>query len=458
MKKILMLVASIVLVFSLAACGGNGSSKASGSSESENSGTTNVDNDGNVIDFANLVKPKTTITVWLDDEKGEYSAELISEFNKIYPDINVDFTHKGSVDSREALKTYGPSGNGCDVFQFPHDQLASAIKEDLVYTLSDDLKDELAKTLDPTALDIATVSYNEATKSFETGAGSSEKLFAVPMSVESVFIFYNKDLVTEEQAESFKTFSAIESAATAWQEKNDGYYLGTTSHWADAYFSQFALSVDGSDNGWRPFGTNGNDKSSVGYANTTSQLAWMTEHLKPITTGIGNADSVDGGAKFEAGTLPLVLGGPWNIEAFNKAEGLNYGAIETPSINGKESKSYTGAIMAAVYKKSKHPEEASKFVEFLASEKAMEIQYKYKGKLPALKSDLYPAEVLDDDILMVMAAQLSHTFPMPTIPSVNSYWGPAQKMIEQVWNDGVDPATAAATAETSYASNEGLEQ
>ena len=410
------------------------------------------------IDFANVVKPKTTITVWVDDEDGEYMKEIVKAFNVKYPSINIDFTHKGSVDSREALKTFGPSGNGCDVFQFPHDQLATAIKEDLVYSLSNELKDELALTLNQTALDIATVSYDETTKSFTTGAGAVRKLFAVPMSVESVFLYYNKDLVTEQQASSFTTFENIEIAAKTWQTKNPGsYYLGTTTHWADSYFVQFALSADGGD-GWRPFGVNGNDKTSVGYANTVNQLTWMTNHLKPITTGSGNHDSISGGSLFEQGKMPLVLGGPWNVEAFNAAEGLNFGAIEIPTIAGQQTKSYTGAIMAAVYKKTTHPEEATKFVKFLASEEAMALQYEYKTKLPALKETLFPENVKSDEILMVMANQLTHTYPMPTIPSVTNYWGPGETMIKSVWNEGTAPATAVGVAEAGYASLEGLGQ
>lgn len=38
---------------------------------------------------------------------------------------------------------------------------------------------------------------------------------------------------------------------------------------------------------------------------------------------------------------------------------------------------------------------------------------------------------------------------MPTIPEVQHYWGPAQKLIEDIWK-GVDIATATKEAQESY--------
>ena len=45
-------------------------------------------------------------------------------------------------------------------------------------------------------------------------------------------------------------------------------------------------------------------------------------------------------------------------------------------------------MMAAVYKYSSKTADAIKFVEFLSSDIAMELQFKMKSKLPALKTEL----------------------------------------------------------------------
>ena len=172
MKKIILLFIALASVFTLVACG------------------ETVENNGEIIDFGDILVPSSSIRVWMDDENGEYMAAVIEEFNKVYPNIVVEFQHMGSVDARELLKTFGPSGNGADIFQFPHDQLAQAVLEDLVLPLPNSLKTSLEGRSNQLGLDIATLSYDETNGSFDpTSANAVESLFAVPLSLESVGLF-----------------------------------------------------------------------------------------------------------------------------------------------------------------------------------------------------------------------------------------------------------------------------
>ena len=123
-----------------------------------------------------------------------------------------------------------------------------------------------------------------------------------------------------------------------------------------------------------------------------------------------------------------------------------------PTIDGQPMQTFAGAMMAAVYKYSENIEDAIKFVEFLNSDIAMELQYEYKTKLPALKTELLSgiAGVSEDEKLMAMAQQLETSVPMPTIPQVTYYWGPGETMIIEVWNNGKSFAEATTAAENSY--------
>ena len=401
----------------------------------------------------------------MDDENGEYMAAVIEAFNELHPTIVVEFQHMGSVESRELLKTFGPSGNGADIFQFPHDQLAQAVLEDLVYPLPGDLKTALLGRSSQLGLDIATLSYDETNGSFDPSSPNAvESLFAVPLSLESVGLFYNKDLVDTPAS----TMEALLAAGATWNaaltsdatddptrtNAQAGYfYLGTTSHWADSYFMQPFYSAFG----FTPFGPTLDDPSAVGYANSVSALTFFKNELRPIVTNGGATDSASGSANFEAGNIPYVIGGPWNHEAFLKA-GLNYGVAPMPTINGQAMNTFAGAMMAAVYKYSDNTEDAIKFIEFLTSNEAMRLQYEYKTKLPALEANLLQdiEGVSENELLLAMAEQLKTSVPMPTIPQVTYYWGPGETMIKDVWNNDIDPATAAATAEQSYRVRSGL--
>jgi arabinogalactan oligomer/maltooligosaccharide transport system substrate-binding protein len=447
MKKIILLFIALASVFTLAACGENN------------------ENNGELIDFGDILVPSSSIRVWMDDENGEYMAAVIEEFNKVHPNIIVEFQHMGSVDARELLKTFGPSGNGADIFQFPHDQLAQAVLEDLVLPLPSSLKTSLVGRSAQLGLDIATLSYDETNGSFDpTSSNAVESLFAVPLSLESVGLFYNKNLVTTPAT----TMEALLAAGATWNASltlsttddptrtnaQAGYfYLGTTSHWADSYFMQPFYSAFG----FTPFGVNLDDASAVGYVNTVNALTFFKTQLKPIVAGTGQTDSTSGAANFEAGNIPYVIGGPWNHEAFLKAN-VDYGVAPMPTINGQNMRTFAGAMMAAVYKYSNNSEDAIKFVEFLTTDIAMELMYEYKTKLPALNNNLLGniTGLSEDELLLAMAEQLKTSVPMPTIPQVTYYWGPGETMIKDVWNNDIDPTVAVTTAEASYRVRSGL--
>jgi arabinogalactan oligomer / maltooligosaccharide transport system substrate-binding protein len=452
MKKLLTILVVLFGLLSLAAC----------TPDEEVPTVIDPVNNGEIIDFGDTFTQKSKIRVWIDDEDGDYMQEVIAEFNKLYPNIVVEHQHMGSVDARELLKTFGPSGNGADVFQFPHDHLAQAVLEDLVYPLPAATKTLMETRAHELGLSIATLTYDEVAKSFDPeSANAVERLYAVPMSVESVGLFYNTDLVTTPAT----TYEALLAEAAVWNAalasddsgltnaQKGWYYLGNSSHWADSYFAQHIYSAFG----FFPFGPTLDDPSAVGFVNAIPALTWMVEELKPQVTGTGNHNSISAGANFESGKIPYIIAGPWNHEAY-QAKNLNYAVAPMPSINGIATRTFAGAMMAAVYKYSENYGDAIKFVEFLNSDIAMELQYEYKGKLPALKPELLDGieGVNDDMLLMAMANQLETAVPMPTIPQVTYYWGPGETMIIDVWNNLITPANAAATAEASYRTRVGL--
>ena len=463
MKKLFTILFTLLLSISLLACTPAEETPVDTGEPTPTPTQPGEVNNGVRIDFGDLVTRKTQIKVWIDDEEKEYMMAVIAEFNKVYPNIVVVHEHMGTVESRELLKTFGPSGNGADVFQFPHDHLAQAVLEDLVYALPTATRTLLQGRAHPLGLEIATLSYDETANSFDpTSPNSIERLYAVPMSIESVGLYYNTDLVTT----PVTTYEQLLTQAAAWNQAlandNSGltnaqkgwFYLGNSSHWADSYFVQHIYSAFN----FYPFGPNLNNPNAVGFTIAQSALTWMVNTLKPQVTGTGNHNSVNGaGANFEQGKIPYIITGPWSNEAFKKA-GVNYSIAPMPTINGNEAKTFAGAQMAAVYKYSENAADAIKFVEFLSTDVAMKLMYEMKGKLPALKQDLLGNidGVGDDQLMMAMAAQLQTSVPMPTIPQVQYYWGPGEAMIIQVWNQGTLVATATAEAEASYRTLAGI--
>lgn len=426
-----------------------------------------------VVDFSQSQQRKVTLRVWMDDSEGTVGRALEEDFESLYPNINLVFQHMATVDAREKLKTYGQSGNGADIFQFPHDHMAQAILDDLVYQLPDTMLQDVRTRLNTVALDIATISYNDQTHKFDPNG--EEKLYAVPISIESVALYYNIDILQAlwgdewekhipttftqffADMEAYDTMDAAKKEYTPTGKsetvKMGAPYFATSSHWADQYFIQFIYSAFG----FRPFGENGNDDSAVGFQKeeVTNALNWMMKELKPRIHS-ENHSSISGQTEFEQGKLPFVLTGPWAIPTFNNAN-VNYGVATLPTINvdgqEKATSTFAGAQMLAAYKYSKHLDEAQLFLNYMSTARAQQIIYDLGGDLPALNdAELVNIKGLaENQPLQATIKQLATSIPMPTIPAVTYYWGPGETMVTNIWDSNAVITEQQATAENSYA-------
>ena len=426
-----------------------------------------------VIDFSQSQKRKVELRVWMDDTDGVVGRALEADFEELHPDINLVFQHMATVDAREKLKTYGQSGNGADIFQFPHDHMAQAILDDLVYALPSEMLSDVSTRLNPVALDIATISYNDQTHEFDPNG--EQTLYAVPVSLESVALYYNIDILQalwgaeweKHIPTTFTDFFADMEAYAAMTEDQKKYtpsnkteeiamseaYFANSSHWADQYFIQFIYSAFG----FRPFGENGNDDTAVGFEkeSVTKALTWMTTELKPRIAST-NHNSIAGQNLFETGKLPFVLTGPWAIPGF-RSNNINFGVVTLPTINvdgeEKTTSTFAGAQMFAGYKYSKHKEQVITFLEYMSTARAQQIIYNLGGDLPALnEAELTKIEGLSENqALKATIEQLATSIPMPTIPAVTYYWGPGETMVTNIWNSAADIVEQQKTAEDSYA-------
>jgi arabinogalactan oligomer/maltooligosaccharide transport system substrate-binding protein len=432
MKKLLTLFLSVFALFALVSC-------------AEELPT-------DIIDFSESQTENEIITVWMDDTDGLFMEQLIPAFNEVYPDIEVQFQHMGALDSRDRLKTYGISGNGADVFMFPHDHLSLAMLEELVYELPDELYEELDGTILPVALEIATAG---------TTGSEDPTLYAVPLSIESIFIMYNKELISDEEVAALETWQDYIDYSATFAAANEGKQLLTTnSHWADNYYLEAIYSAFG----WRPHGADGMDGTAVGFedAGLTAALEWLYNDLRPVVTGNDSYDSY-GTTPFEQGSAAMIITGPWAITTFEDKIGAeNLGATTLPGWEeGTEgvvdvSRTFAGSQMVAVYKNSQHKEAAINFVRFLATPTAQEILYTTSNDCPAL-IDLSEIDGIATDVYMqVMLEQLETSIPMPTIAEVTYYWAAAQTMVVNIWNSAADIEVEQKKAEASYIASKTL--
>lgn len=407
---------------------------------------------GKVYDLSKMKPKKTIVSFWFDDEKGEYVDEVIKLFEEQNPDISIKHHHIGSVESRDTIKLLGLSGGGPDIFAFPHDHLAPAVEEGLLAHLPEDFENNIKKTVSGSALEIS---------KFKGSKDDSEKLYAIPSSIETPVLFYNKDLIEKlGEKEPVKTFEeAIENGVKFGEKTIEGttdkyntknyQYLSLANHWADTYYMQMINTAFG----FSMFGKDQNDNTAVGFETKEAKAAYKY-YLENIVEKLSYGNVKGSSAEFEEGKVPYIIGGPWNYESFKEKLGEKLGITTIPTINGKPAGPYAGAQLMAITKFSKVQAEARKFLEFLSQPEAGLILYRKKGKVPALKTEIINEneELKNEDFVSAITKQLESAVFMPTIPEVQQMWGPSEALYRALFATGKDADIDKLTedAEKSY--------
>lgn len=170
MKKLVALLLSGILVFSLAGCGSGGKDK----------GTDSKDSSKKVLRVLN----------WGSTEEERIANDAISRFNEDYPDVEVKQTCV-PVDSWsdfiQKWITMSTSGEAPDVINVGLEAAQMAVSNDLLMPLDDvvsgdEYLSELKEEYAPALLD---------------GFSIDDKLYGLPSGTQTMLIYYNKTMFDE---------------------------------------------------------------------------------------------------------------------------------------------------------------------------------------------------------------------------------------------------------------------
>ena len=362
-------------------------------------------------------EPGAKLLAWIDNEK--YGQALVEGFNKKYPDIEVEIQEKASVESAGKIELDGPAGNGADVFMLPHDRVIGAIDSGILLPIDPSAVKVLEEKTAPNAL--KTVQYDGNT-------------YGVPVAVESVGIFYNKDLVTEPA----KTFEEIFEFAKIFNNPQDNKFAFAMDI-ANAYTAYGLLTPYG----FQLFGDDGTNVDDPGFASEEFlkglEFIQSINKILPVQTSDLKGEFI--GEQFKAGKIAYILDGPWKIEDFRKA-GMNIGVMTIPTINGNTPTPFAGVQNMHVSAYTKYPNAATLFAEYAGSEEGANILYQTVYKAPALKDTSVVEGLNEDEFLPVFVEQFQDAFPMPSHARMSYYWSIGEKAISLVFNGQVTPEEA----------------
>lgn len=384
-----------------------------------------------------IASGEVPLKVWV--EYPEYGEALVEAFAAAHPGIRVEVTTVSKVDAVSKMALDGEAGTGADVYFTNFTDLANAIESGVAAPLGE-YADEIASRVGD---------------AFAGVVSRDGELYGVPVSTESIALFYNKTLLQQltGSTEPATTWEQIRELAATYNDPRENRW---TIRWLSGqlYYAYPVLS----SLGWHL----GTDKGDPGL--DAPALAAGLEYygalrdLWPVNSADATWDSIE--MEFAKGQTPYAITGPWSIGDFTAAaaeNGFEYGVTTLPSAQGGgDAATLAGLGVGVVSGYSEYPGAARVFAAFLASDEAAAALYRTTGGIPALtrlNAQAIPG-LADDPHANGVLAQAERSDLVADVS--DALWTVGNNLVAGVWDGVLDPATAQQQAVAGYADLTGL--
>lgn len=382
---------------------------------------------------------KEIISVWVGNESAEFYQKVCNEFLAANPDFNFDIEVKG-VDTGTAGGSVVEDPASCaDIYTIAHDNIDKVAKKNGARPILDE---SLLAQIDADNPD----AFKGVIKS-STGKDQPTYTFGVPYISQALFLYYNKDKVTEEEA---KTFEGLEAAATrAGSNTRALTVLGT-----DGFNYSFNLLARKASNNSTTLKLYENISVQGCYAQGDDEVAslrWAQRFFKgqkdvSCHGGLFNGDTPWATLLQTERCLSLV-GGAWNYNAASSALGSKLAITKLPTytLTAADVEGLTDGIVEAgtvmqagtfadckvfcingATKDSKYVP-AQQLVKYLSSKEIQNRSFKEAGNVPAYSGADAFIETIKDEIEPTLYQMASSQIKM-------NEFGIAQPFVKSSYN------------------------
>ena len=368
------------------------------------------------------------ITFYVEDQYKAYAEKVAAAYEK-ESGTKVNIKSGDQLGGLDKLSLDNQSGQAADVMMAPYDRVGSLGTDG---QLSEVKLSDGAKT-------------DDTTKSLVTA--SDGKVYGAPAVIESLVMYYNKDLLKEAP----KTFAELEELAKDSKYAfagEDGKTSAFLADWTNFYYAYGLLS----GNGAYVFGDNGKNPKDIGLANEGAiaginyAKSWYEKWPKGMQDGTAAGNLIQ--TSFQEGKTAAIIDGPWKAKAFKDAK-VNYGVATIPTLpNGKDYAAFGGGKAWIIPSSTKNLEGAQKFVDFLVSTEQQKAFYDKTNEIPANTEARSYAEGKNDELTTAVIKQFKNAQPMPNISQMSAVWEPAANMLFDSVSGKKDAKTAANDAVT----------
>ncbi len=414
MKKIIALLLALVMALSLVACGGGNTDETKAPEAGNNE--TNAPEAGNNETNAPVAEvTEITLKVWAPQEdqvdENSWLIQIEKQFEAAHPEYKITWDNGVCPEGdAKTMVTADPTA-AADVYMFANDQLGDLVNAGAVARLGGDYLAQVQN--DVSATYVNTVTHTDG------------NVYGFPVAPNTWFMYYNKDILSEEDVKSLEACLA----------KGEVAFETTNSWYLPAFF--FA-------NGCTLFGETGTDAAAgvqfggeAGYQAVARVVDLVNNepNFKNGADGYGNAGLKDG-------TVAAYFSGSWDYAGLYEALGDKLGAVAAPTveINGeaKQLKAYAGSKAVAVNPNSANQKAAMQFAAFLASADSQLLRFQLRAITPAVTALAENPDVAASIVAAAENATMAFaSVAQPTIPEMGNVWTPIADLGNAIINKEV---------------------
>ncbi|MFQ3544420.1 ABC transporter substrate-binding protein [Halobacillus rhizosphaerae] len=393
LKKWLSILLVSLLAFTLAACSGNSESS---SGDSSGSGT------------------KLTFWAPFSGADGPKMKEIVENYNKSQDDYNVKLQ---IVPQSEYYKTVDLAINGeknmPDFLIMHEDQLLTYVNKDVLKDLDDVVGDDIKKE-----------DYHP--KAWE-GATVNDKLYAVPLDIHPLMLYWNKDMFKEAGLDpdtppkTRDEFINFAKKLTDKDKRQYGYVVPTL--WPQQFIFPSIVAQNG-----------GNLMKDGELQYTTDPVVEALQFERDLIDKykVSPSDvSQDGEVTmFLQGKNAMQLNGPWMMNQFEEA-GINYGVAPVPQLGTEKQAVFANSHTFVIPKQVEDQDKIDGITDFLGYVKENGMAWAESGQAPASKA-VYES---DEFQKMKQQPQVAKQFDDVVFSPRVENWGQISEPLYQAINE-----------------------
>ncbi len=372
---------------------------------------------------------KTKLVFWntMEGLEAEAMVDILKTFSQEYPSIEIEEVMVDFYKAKEKFKEAMDTGEAPDIMRADRFWIPELATKNYIQEIKkSQIKDEYEDIV-PLAKDF--ISWEQ-------------KVWAMPISVDCLALFYNK--------EHFKEMN--QKVPTNFDE-----FLDTAKNLTDANRGRYGFFIY--PNGWyfEPifFGFGGQYFAQDGSLAIKSDAAVKAFefllHLKdrhkavpPVNLRSKIYHTMING--FGSGQVSMIFTGPWAIRSIIngssfKKNNLNLGVAPLPA-GPYGTFSPTGCQTLVISKKSKHKKEALAFAKFMLSYEVQKKLVMANYGMPARKSVFAASELKQDPYIQTFIRQLQMSRKVHVSPYQGDIYYPLGEKLKDVLNGDLTPEYA----------------